>query len=237
MSDKKTILICDDDRDIVTALKIYLKTEGYHILTAYNGQEAIDQLHSHEVHLVLLDLMMPIMDGITATKKIREFSNVPIIHLTAKSQDHEKVMGLNLGADDYIVKPFNPTELIARIRSQLRRFTNLGGLKVTDNILSSGSLTMNTEIREVKVDQKTIALTPIEFNILKLLLENPGKVFSSSDIYEHVWQTPSYGADGTVAVHIRHLREKIEINPAEPKLIKVIWGQGYRIEDLPVSEN
>ncbi len=235
MNEKKTILICDDDEDIVAALKIYLSAENYNVLEAKNGQEALDLMHENEVHLVLLDLMMPVMDGITATKKIRESSNIPIIHLTAKSQDHDKVMGLNLGADDYIIKPFNPMELIARIKSQLRRYTNLGGMKFSSNIISSGPLVMDTDMRTVKINQNAINLTPIEFNILRLLLENSGKVFSSSEIYEHVWQTPSYGSDGTVAVHIRHLREKIEINPANPKLITVIWGQGYRLEDLPPS--
>ncbi len=232
MSETKTILICDDERDIVNALKIYLTAEGYQVLAAYNGVEAIEMIKNNDVHLLLLDLMMPVMDGIEATKKIREFSNIPIIHLTAKSEDYDKILGLNIGADDYIVKPFNPIEVVARIRSQLRRYTKLGSLEQSETVISSGPLSMNLETREVFADGKMISLTPIEFLILKLLLENAGKVFSSTEIYERVWNSPAYGADGTVAVHIRHLREKIETDPADPHLITVIWGQGYRLEKL-----
>ncbi|NLJ71054.1 MAG: response regulator transcription factor [Clostridiaceae bacterium] len=232
MNEKQTVLICDDDQDILAALKIYLSAEGYKILEANNGAQVLDILAEEEVHLVILDIMMPVLDGIDTTKIIREKSNIPIILLTAKSEDHDKVFGLNTGADDYIVKPFNPMEVVARVRSQLRRYTNLGGIKQSGNRLVSGPLVMETDSREVTVDGKPVALTPIEYNILKLLLEQAGKVFSTTEIYEEVWQSPAFGADGTVAVHIRHLREKIEADPANPQLITVIWGQGYRLEQL-----
>lgn len=232
MSDKITILICDDDLDILAALKIYLVAEGYKVLEAVNGKQVLDIVSEEEVHLVILDIMMPVLDGIDTTEKLREQNNIPIIMLTAKGEEHDKVLGLNVGADDYIVKPFNPMEVVARVRSQLRRYTSLGGIKQSSNQLSSGPLSMDVESREVTVDGKAVALTPIEFNILKLLLEQAGKVFSTTEIYEKVWQSPAYGADGTVAVHIRHLREKIEVNPADPRLITVIWGQGYRLEQL-----
>ncbi|NLM20036.1 MAG: response regulator transcription factor [Clostridiaceae bacterium] len=232
MNEKQTVLICDDDQDILVALKIYLSAEGYNILEANNGAQVLDILAEEEVHLVVLDIMMPVLDGIDTTKKIREKSNIPIILLTAKSEDHDKVFGLNIGADDYIVKPFNPMEVVARVRSQLRRYTNLGGVKQSGNRLVSGPLVMEIDSREVTVDGKPVALTPIEYNILKLLLEQAGKVFSTTEIYEEVWQSPAFGADGTVAVHIRHLREKIEADPADPQLITVIWGQGYRLEQL-----
>ncbi len=228
-----TILVCDDDADIVAALKIYLTAEGYQVLEAYNGQEAVDLVKSHDIQLILLDLMMPVMDGLEATRKIREFSNVPIIHLTAKSEDHDKVLGLNQGADDYIVKPFNPMEVTARVKSQIRRYTHLGGIEESDSVLMSGPLTMDVDSHEVRVNDQPVTLTPLEYAILKLLLQNAGKVFSSTKIYEEVWQSPAYGADGTVAVHIRHLREKIEVDAANPQLITVIWGQGYRLEKLP----
>ena len=227
---KNTILICDDEVDIVAALKIYFEAEGFRVLEAYNGQQALDIMNKEPVHIILLDLMMPIMDGIETTKKIREFSNVPIIHLSAKSEDHDKILGLNIGADDYIIKPFQPMEVVARVRSQLRRYQDLGGIEHTDKILSSGALKMDLEARMVTIDNEPVILTPIEFNILKLLLKNAGKVFSSNEIYEQVWQSPAYGAEGTVAVHIRHLREKIENDPADPKYITVVWGQGYRLE-------
>lgn len=232
IKEKQTVLICDDDQDILAALKIYLSAEGYNILEANNGSQVLDILAEEEVHLILLDIMMPVLDGIDTTKIIREKNNIPIILLTAKSEDHDKVFGLNIGADDYIVKPFNPMEVVARVRSQLRRYTNLGGIKQSGNRLVSGPLVMETESREVTVDDKPISLTPIEYNILKLLLEQAGKVFSTTEIYEKVWQSPAFGADGTVAVHIRHLREKIEVDPANPQLITVIWGQGYRLEQL-----
>lgn len=233
MNEKQTVLICDDDQDILAALKIYLSAEGYRILEASNGAQVLDILAEEEVHLIVLDIMMPVLDGIDTTEKIREKSNIPIILLTAKSEDHDKVFGLNTGADDYIVKPFNPMEVVARVRSQLRRYTNLGGIKQSGNRLVSGPLVMEIDSREVTVDGKPVTLTPIEYNILKLLLEQPGKVFSTTEIYEEVWQSPAFGADGTVAVHIRHIREKIEANPADPQLITVIWGQGYRLEQLP----
>ncbi|HHT24531.1 MAG TPA: response regulator transcription factor [Clostridiaceae bacterium] len=233
MNEKQTVLICDDDQDILAALKIYLSAEGYKVLEANNGAQVLNILAEEEVHLIVLDIMMPVLDGIDTTKKIRETSNIPIILLTAKSEDHDKVFGLNIGADDYIVKPFNPMEVVARIRSQLRRYTNLGGIRQSCNRLVSGPLVMETDSREVTVDGKSVALTPIEYNILKLLLEQAGKVFSTTEIYEEVWQSPAFGADGTVAVHIRHLREKIEADPANPQLITVIWGQGYRLEPLP----
>ncbi|MGB4609048.1 MAG: response regulator transcription factor [Saccharofermentanales bacterium] len=233
MNEKQTVLICDDDQDILAALKIYLSAEGYRILEASNGAQVLDILAEEEVHLIVLDIMMPVLDGIDTTEKIREKSNIPIILLTAKSEDHDKVFGLNTGADDYIVKPFNPMEVVARVRSQLRRYTNLGGIRQSGNRLVSGPLVMEIDSREVTVDGKPVTLTPIEYNILKLLLEQPGKVFSTTEIYEEVWQSPAFGADGTVAVHIRHIREKIEANPADPQLITVIWGQGYRLEQLP----
>jgi DNA-binding response OmpR family regulator len=233
MTDIKTILICDDDLDILSALKIYLSAEGYRVLKATNGEQALEIIAEEEVHLVILDIMMPVLDGIDTTEKIREKSNIPIILLTAKSEEHDKVLGLNVGADDYIIKPFNPMEVVARVRSHLRRYTSLGGIKQSLSQLASGPLVMDTESREVTVDGKPVALTPIEYNILKLLLEKAGKVFSTTEIYEEVWQSPAYGADGTVAVHIRHLREKIEVDPADPRLITVIWGQGYRLEQLP----
>ncbi|HHU52464.1 MAG TPA: response regulator transcription factor [Clostridiaceae bacterium] len=232
MNEKHTILICDDDQDILAALKIYLSAEGYNVLEASNGVQVLDVLAEEEVHLIILDIMMPVLDGIDTTKKIREKSNIPIILLTAKGEDHDKVFGLNTGADDYIVKPFNPMEVVARVRSQLRRYTSLGSIKQSGNRLVSGPLVMETDSREVTVDGKSVTLTPIEYNILKLLLEQPGKVFSTTQIYEEVWQSPAFGADGTVAVHIRHLREKIEADPADPRLITVIWGQGYRLEQL-----
>ena len=224
------VLICDDDKDIVSALKIYLSAEGYGVLTAYNGQEALDVVGKETVHLVLMDIMMPALDGISATIRLREGSNIPIILITAKSEDTDKVLGLNLGADDYITKPFNPVEVMARVKSQLRRYALLGGLEKTPATLRIGGITLDDEAKEVKLDGELVALTPIEYSMLRLLMQNPGKVFSSSRIYELVWKDSAFGADGTVAVHIRHLREKLEINPAEPRYLKVVWGQGYKIE-------
>lgn len=225
-----TILICDDDRDIVSALEIYLGSEGYRTVAAYNGREAVEIAGREELHLILMDIMMPELDGIRATAKLREGNNVPIILLTAKSEDSDKILGLNIGADDYITKPFNPLEVIARVKSQLRRYTMLGGVDKADGSLSVGPIIMDDTAKQVMVDGIPVALTPIEYNILKLLLSHPGQVFSSAQIYEQVWNDPAYGSDNTVAVHIRHLREKIEINPAEPRYLKVVWGLGYKIE-------
>lgn len=226
-----TVLVCDDDKEIVNAIQIYLSTEGYEVLKAYNGQEMLQILKEHEVHLILLDIMMPVMDGIRATMKLREQNNIiPIIFLTAKSEDSDKVLGLNIGGDDYVTKPFNPLELIARIKSALRRYTQLGSLTQNKNIFSSGGLVINDESKEVTVDGDSIKLTPIEYNLLKLLVKNKGKVFSISEIYEQIWNEPSFGADNIVAVHIRHIREKIEINSKDPKYLKVAWGIGYKVE-------
>ena len=225
------VLICDDQPDIVNALKIYLKPEGYSLFAAANGQQALDILKKEKIHLVLLDVMMPIMDGIAATKKIREFSNVPIILLTAKSETGDKVLGLNAGADDYITKPFVPAEVLARVRSQLRRYSRLGSCpEPVDNTIIVGGLMLDDRTKTVTVDGDTVPLTPTEYAILHLLMENPGKVFSTRVLYESVWQETALGSEGSVAVHIRHLREKIEINPSEPRYLKVVWGQGYKIE-------
>ena len=227
-----TILVCDDDRDIVDAIEIYLTSEGYQIMKAYNGRDAINIINRETVHLALLDIMMPEMDGIRATITLREAGNpVPIIFLTAKSEDSDKVLGLNVGADDYITKPFNPLELTARVRSALRRYTKLGSMTQEQHIYSTGDLVVNDECKEVYVDGEQIRLTPIEYNLLKLLVRNKGRVFSISEIYEEIWKEPSYGADNIVAVHIRHIREKIEINPKEPKYLKVVWGIGYKVEN------
>lgn len=225
-----TILICDDDRDIVSALDIYLTSEGFHTIRAYNGAQAVQAAKESEVHLILMDIMMPELDGIRATAKLREGSNVPIILLTAKSEDSDKILGLNIGADDYITKPFNPLEVIARVKSQLRRYTSLGGADKGTGQLTVGPIAMDDGAKRVTVDGEPVSLTPIEYNILKLLLSHPGQVFSSAQIYEQVWNDPAYGSENTVAVHIRHLREKIEINPAEPRYLKVVWGLGYKME-------
>ena len=224
------ILICDDQPDIVNALKIYLTPEGYSFYEAANGLEALELVRTQEIHLVLLDVMMPQLDGISALAKIREFSNVLVILLTAKSEIEDVVLGLNVGADDYITKPFVPVEVLARVRSHLRRYAKLGSKPKNDGKLILGGITMDNEAKTVWVDEEPVALTPIEYSILKLLLENPGKVFSTRQIYETVWQEPAMGCEGVVAVHIRHLREKIEITPSRPRYLKVIWGQGYKIE-------
>lgn len=226
-----TILVCDDDKDIVDAIQIYLSQEGYNIIKAYNGLEALDLLRTQEVHLAILDIMMPQMDGIRTTIKLREENNsVPILFLSAKSEDSDKVLGLNIGADDYITKPFNPLELIARVKSALRRYTRLGSIATDTNVYMSGGLVVNDDLKTVTVDGETVRLTPIEYNLLRLLVKNKGKVFSIPDIYEQIWNEPCYGADNIVAVHIRHIREKIEINPKEPKYLKVVWGIGYKVE-------
>ena len=226
------ILICDDEKDIVSALKIYLKTSGYNIYEAYNGKEALEQIKEHDIHLVLMDIMMPEMDGITAMLKIREETNLPVILLTAKSEDTDKILGLEVGADDYITKPFNPVEVIARVKSQLRRYMQLGStaIKESEAIYTVGGLAINDDLKEVTVDGEPVKLTPIEYNILLLLVKHQGKVFSIDQIYENIWNENAVGVDNTVAVHIRHIREKIEINPKEPRYLKVVWGIGYKIE-------
>ncbi|OUN85284.1 DNA-binding response regulator [Flavonifractor sp. An52] len=230
-----TILVCDDDRDIVSALDIYLTSEGYRTVKAYDGLEAVKAAEAQPVDLILMDIMMPGLDGIRATAKLREKFNVPIILLTARSEDSDKVLGLNIGADDYITKPFNPIEVIARVKSQLRRYTSLGGKSGTSEntqLLTNGGIVLDDSAKSVTVDGDRVNLTPLEYNILLLLLKNPGRVFSTSQIYELVWNDPSLGSENTVAVHIRHLREKIEIDPANPRYIKVVWGLGYKMEKL-----
>lgn len=224
------ILICDDEKDIVAALKIYLEAEGYNTIPAYNGNEALKLIAENDVHLCLMDIMMPELDGISAMLRLRETSNIPVILLTAKSEDSDKILGLNVGADDYITKPFNPVEVIARVRSQLRRFVQLGGKNKENDNLVIGNIELDDKSKTVKVDGEIVGLTPTEFEILKLLMTNAGTVLSPKEIYRKVWNDEAYGAEGTVAVHIRHLREKIEINPAEPRYLKVVWAHGYKIE-------
>lgn len=226
------ILICDDDRDIVSALDIYLTSEGYHTLHAYDGAQAISLVEQNDVHLVLMDVMMPNLDGIRATAKLRETRNIPIILLTAKSEDSDKILGLNIGADDYVTKPFNPIEVLARVKSQLRRYTTLGGQQKREAVLQNGGIALDDGAKSVTVDGEPVSLTPIEYNILLLLMKNPGRVFSTSQIYEQVWNDPALGSENTVAVHIRHLREKIEIDPGDPRYLKVVWGLGYKMEKL-----
>ena len=228
------IIVSDDDKEIVDAIDIYLSQEGYHILKAYDGLQAIEIMKKEEVHLILLDIMMPNLDGIRATRKIRETSSVPIIMLSAKSEDVDKILGLNIGADDYITKPFNPLDLIARVKSQLRRYTQLGNLATEEKeaVYVCGGLVVNDDLKTVTVDGEPVKLTPIEYNILVLLIKNQGKVFSIEQIYENIWNEEAIGADNTVAVHIRHIREKIEINPREPRYLKVVWGIGYKIEKM-----
>ncbi|PKM74157.1 MAG: DNA-binding response regulator [Firmicutes bacterium HGW-Firmicutes-16] len=223
------ILICDDEKDIVSALKIYLSFENYNLLEAHTGQQAIDIVKSQDVQLILMDIMMPELDGIAATVKLREEYNIPIILLTAKSESSDKVLGLNIGADDYITKPFDPVEVQARVRSQLRRYTALGGQAKRPDTITIGGIELDDNSKNVTVDGEPVSLTPIEFSILKLLMEHPDKVYSSAQIYELVWNDVALGSEGAVAVHIRHLREKLEINPSEPRYIKVVWGQGYKI--------
>lgn len=224
------ILICDDEKDIVSALRIYLSAEGYQIFEAHTGREALECVERREIHLILMDIMMPEMDGISATSKLREQYNIPVILLTAKSEDSDKILGLNIGADDYITKPFNPAEVVARVRSQLRRYTNLGGMVKKESRFVIGAIEMDDAEKTVAVDGEAVSLTPLEYNILRLLMENPGRVFSSAEIYEKVWKDVALGNESTVAVHIRHLREKIEIDPANPRYLKVVWGQGYKME-------
>lgn len=226
------ILVCDDEKDIVSALEIYLTADGYQVFTAYNGKEAVEVLQKEDIHLVLMDIMMPEMNGISAMVKIRETSNVPVILLTAKSEDTDKILGLTVGADDYVTKPFNPVELQARVKSQLRRYMQLGGgaVKEDTDVLCIGGIELNDRTKEVTLDGEVVSLTRTEYDILKLLMENPGNVFSPNQIYEAVWKDNPYGTENTVAVHIRHLREKVEYNPAEPRFLKVVWGRGYKIE-------
>jgi len=231
------ILICDDEKDIVSALKIYLSSEDYHTFEAYNGREALEIVRKEDIHLILMDIMMPEMDGIAAMIRLRENYNIPVILLTAKSEDADKILGLNVGADDYVTKPFKPAEVMARVRSQLRRYMQLGGgaSARTEKYVIDG-IVLDDKTKAVTVDGEPISLTPTEFEILKLLMQNPGEVFSPKELYRRIWNGDPYGAEGTVAVHIRHLREKIEINPAEPRYLKAVWGQGYKIEKvLPVE--
>lgn len=228
------VLVCDDDREIVEAIEIYLSQEGYKVLKAYDGEEALKVLDREKVDLLIIDVMMPKLDGIRATLKIREKKNMPIIILSAKSEDADKILGLNVGADDYMTKPFNPLELTARVKSQLRRYTQLGSTMDKSNqaVYAVGGLSIDDEQKEVTVDGEPVRLTPIEYNILLLLVKNQGKVFSIDQIYESIWNEDAIGVDNTVAVHIRHIREKIEINPKEPRYLKVVWGVGYKIEKL-----
>lgn len=227
------ILVVDDDKEIVGAIEIYLKNEGYNILKAYNGKEALDIVDKNDIHLILLDIMMPKKDGLETLEELRKTKNIPVILLSAKSEDYDKIGGLNLGADDYITKPFNPLELIARVKSHLRRYVSLGTLKKeeNENVYTTGGLVLNDDTKKVKVDGKEVKLTATEFNILKFLIQNKGKVYSIPQIYENVWKEEGFGAENIIAVHIRHIREKIEINPKEPRYLKVIWGVGYKIED------
>ena len=228
------VLVCDDDKDIVEAISIYLETAGYGVVKAYDGFEALDKLKKEDIHLVIIDIMMPNMDGIMATRKIREISQVPVIFLSAKSEDADKILGLDIGADDYVTKPFNPLELVARVKSQIRRYTQLGSITETvsddDIIIVNGGLVINDSAKTVTVDGDEVKLTPIEYNILLYLTENSGRVFNTSQIYEAVWDEDAVGSDNIIAVHIRHIREKIEIDPSEPRYLKVVWGIGYKME-------
>ena len=226
------ILVCDDDKDIVSALKIYLEAEGYAVEKAFNGKQVLQKLKEQDdISLVLLDIMMPELDGIGTMVKLREIYNLPVILLTAKSEDTDKILGLNVGADDYVTKPFNPVELLARVRSQLRRYLQFGGVQSKEDVLQIGSIALDDRSKEVTVDGEAVSLTPREYDILRLLMQNPGKVFRPEEIYRSIWKDEPYGAEGTVAVHIRHLREKLEITPSEPRYLKAVWGQGYKIEN------
>lgn len=224
------ILVCDDEKDIVSALTIYLTTSGYQVFPAYDGTEALALLEKEDIHLVLLDIMMPQLDGIATMTRLREKSNVPVILLTAKSEDTDKILGLNVGADDYVTKPFNPVEVLARVKSQLRRYLQLGGGTVRPTALRLGGVALDDRTKEVTLDGEPVSLTPREYEILRLLMQNPGTVFSPERIYRTVWGEEPFGVENAVAVHIRHLREKLEINPSDPRYIKVVWGQGYKME-------
>lgn len=228
------ILVCDDDKEIVEAIEIYLTQEGYEVLKAYDGVQALEKLKSEKVDLLVIDVMMPRLDGVRATLKIRENNPLPIIILSAKSEDADKILGLNVGADDYVTKPFNPLELVARVKSQLRRYTQLGSSAkaVEEKVFSTGGLSINDDLKEVTVDGERVKLTPTEYDILLFLVKNQGRVFSIQQIYEHIWNETAFGVDNTVAVHIRHIREKIEINPKEPRYLKVVWGVGYKVEKI-----
>ncbi len=226
------ILVCDDDKEIAEAIKIYLENEGYQVLKAFNGLEALKLLEEQDIHLVIMDIMMPQMDGIRATLKIREGKNIPVIMLSAKAEDTDKIIGLNMGADDYMTKPFNPLELIARVKSQLRRYTALGSLEVKNSVYQSGGLVVDDETKQVSVDGEEVKLTPVQYKILKLLIANAGRVYSIDQIYENVWNEAALNSENTVAVHIRRIREKIELNPKEPKYLKVVWGIGYKVEKI-----
>lgn len=230
--EKFNILVCDDEKSIVDAIEIYLKQENYNIIKAYNGEEALQALEQNEIHLILLDIMMPKMDGLNTTIKIRERLNIPIIILSAKSEDTDKILGLNFGADDYITKPFNPLELLARVKSQMRRYTTLGSIAEKSNIIKIGGLELDKDAKEVRVEGEKVKLTATEYGILQLLMENAGKVFSIDQIYENVWNELSFAPENTVSVHIRRIREKIEINPKEPRYLKVVWGIGYKMEKM-----
>ena len=226
------ILVCDDDTSIVEAICIYLENEGYSLFKAYNGVEALEVIENQEIHLIIMDIMMPKLDGIRATMKIRENNKVPVIMLSARSEDSDKILGLNLGADDYITKPFNPLELIARVKSQLRRYTTFGSLEAKSNVYRSGGLVIDDESKTITVDGEIVHLTPVQYKIVKLLTENAGRVFSIEEIYERVWNETAFNPENTVSVHIRKIREKIEINPKEPKYLKVVWGVGYKVEKI-----
>lgn len=226
------ILVCDDDKEILDALTIYLTNEGYKVYKASNGLEALKIIEESEIHLIIMDIMMPKLDGLRATMKLREQNNIPVIMLSAKAEDTDKIMGLNMGADDYITKPFSPLELIARVKSQLRRYTELGSLETKSNVFKSGELVIDDESKIITVDGEEVKLTPVQYKILKLLTANAGRVFSIDEIYEKVWKEPSFNPENTVAVHIRKIREKIEINSKEPKYLKVVWGIGYKVEKL-----
>jgi DNA-binding response OmpR family regulator len=225
-----TILVCDDDREIVEAIEIYLQQEGYQVVKAYDGEQALILLRERTVDLMIIDVMMPKLDGIRATLEARKSSSIPIIMLSAKTEDADKILGLNVGADDYVTKPFNPLELVARVKSQLRRYTTLSNAETVETQYEAGGLVINDDLKKVYVDGEEVKLTPMEYNILLLLMKNKGKVFSIAQIYEQIWKEEAIGADNTVAVHIRHIREKIEINPREPRYLKVVWGVGYKIE-------
>ncbi|MEH7248232.1 response regulator transcription factor [Neobacillus niacini] len=226
------ILVCDDDKAIVDAIGIYLENEGYKIFKAYDGIEAIEIVGEQEIQLIIIDIMMPRMDGIRATMKIREDNKIPLIMLSAKSEDYDKILGLNIGADDYITKPFNPLELIARVKSQLRRYTTFGSAETKTNVYKTGGLEIDDERKAITVDGEAVHLTPVQYKIVKLLTANAGRVFSIEEIYEKVWNEPAYSPENTVTVHIRKIREKIEINPKEPKYLKVVWGVGYKVEKI-----
>jgi DNA-binding response OmpR family regulator len=226
------ILVCDDDKAIVDAIGIYLENEGYNVCKASNGLEAVEIIGDQEIHLVIMDIMMPKMDGIQATMKIRKEYKIPLIMLSAKSEDYDKILGLNIGADDYVTKPFNPLELLARVKSQLRRYTTFGALETKNNVYQTGGLVIDDESKTITVDGDAVHLTPVQYKILKLLTANAGRVFSIEDIYEKVWNETAFSPENTISVHVRKIREKIEINPKEPRYLKVVWGVGYKVEKI-----